>query len=360
MRFGIPIDEDRLVDLLRPDECLTSLVTADVYGEGAADRLVGRTLDGLDRDAYQLVGAIGHDFYEGTRDGAKGYPRFTDPRLRDGDQYAGYLRMAAEASLERCGVDRFDVLLLHNPDRIGYTSEVVWRGMTDLRDEGIAGTVGIAPGPANGFTLDVIGCLERFGSEIEWAMLILNPFEPWPVSMALPACEQFDVKVLARVVDFGGVFHGRVPDEDQFAEGDHRSFRPAGWVADARRRLDEITPIADAHGLTPLQLACTWTLQQPAVESVAPTLIQEPGDGAKPVEEERAELASLPSDVTLTEAELEEIARVGDNRGCMDLKGGTPSHAGEERADSWPVTSDLEIVAARWGVDPDRDLVKTG
>ena len=50
--------------------------------------------------------------------------------------YADYLRMATERSLERCGVDRFDLLLLHNPDRIGYTSERVWKAMAALREAG--------------------------------------------------------------------------------------------------------------------------------------------------------------------------------------------------------------------------------
>ncbi len=40
--------------------------------------------------------------------------------------------MATERSLERCGIDSFDLLLLHNPDRIGYTSEAVWEGMASL------------------------------------------------------------------------------------------------------------------------------------------------------------------------------------------------------------------------------------
>ena len=43
--------------------------------------------------------------------------------------------MATERSLERIGVDRFDVLLLHNPDRTGYRSEQVWAAMARLRDE---------------------------------------------------------------------------------------------------------------------------------------------------------------------------------------------------------------------------------
>ena len=93
--------------------------------------------------------------------------------------------MATERSLERCGVDRFDVLLLHNPDRIGYTSEAVWEGMRALREQGLADALGVAPGPANGFTLDLIGCLERFGEVIDWAMIILGPIEPWPGELVL-------------------------------------------------------------------------------------------------------------------------------------------------------------------------------
>src|ERR687889_523692 len=128
----------RFEALLRPGGGIDTLMTADAYGAGEADTLLGRALAGVPRSDYQLVGAVGHDFYEGERDGAKGFPRFTDPRLRGPDGYAGYLRMATERSLERLGVDGFDLLLLHNPDRIGYSSEVVWDGMAALREAGLA------------------------------------------------------------------------------------------------------------------------------------------------------------------------------------------------------------------------------
>src|ERR671916_1191960 len=137
MHFGAPLDDERLIALLRPDERLRTVITADAYGAGEADALLGRALAGLDRDAYCLVGAVGHDFYTGEREGAKGFPRFTDPRLRGEDGYASYLRMATERSLERIGADRFALLLLHNPDRRGYTSAAVWEGMAELRDAGL-------------------------------------------------------------------------------------------------------------------------------------------------------------------------------------------------------------------------------
>jgi len=171
MRFGVAVEEDRLAALLRPGDGIDTVMTADTYGAGAADALLGTTLAGVPRSEYCLVGAVGHDFYEGQRDGAKGFPRFTDPRLRPSSEYGSYLRMAAERSLERIGADAFDLLLLHNPDRTGYTHPAVWEGMAALRDAGLTRLIGVAPGPANGFTLDVIDCFERYGSEIDWAML---------------------------------------------------------------------------------------------------------------------------------------------------------------------------------------------
>ncbi|MEO2057896.1 MAG: aldo/keto reductase [Thermoleophilia bacterium] len=357
MHFGEPLDDARLEALIRPGADIRTVVTADVYAEGEADRIVGRAIRGLPRDELCIASAIGHDFVDGVRRGSSGYPRFTDPGLRGEDDYRGYLFRAIEASLQRLGTDHVDLAMLHNPDRIGYTNETVWRAMSDLRAEGLARMIGIAPGPANGFTLDLIGCVEMYGDEMDWAMIILNPFEPWPGKMALPALDAKGVKVLARVVDYGGIFHGDLPDEDALMPGDHRAYRPAGWVAEGRRRLAQIAPIAKRHGLTPLQLAAQWTLAQQGVHSVVPTFIQEAGENHKTVEDQRRELATTPVEIILTGDDLAEIDRLGDNHGCMALKGGTPGHSGEPMPDSWPMEDDLVEVAGRWGIDPARDLV---
>jgi aryl-alcohol dehydrogenase-like predicted oxidoreductase len=98
MHFGEPLDDERLAALLRPDGQIRTVLTADAYGAGEADALLGRALAGVPRDEFCIVGAVGHDFYAGEREGAKGFPRFTDPRLRGPGDYAGYLRMAAERS----------------------------------------------------------------------------------------------------------------------------------------------------------------------------------------------------------------------------------------------------------------------
>jgi aryl-alcohol dehydrogenase-like predicted oxidoreductase len=358
MHFGEPLEDERLLALLRPDDAIRTLLTADVYGEGEADRLLGRALAGADREAYCLVGAVGHDFYTGAREGAKGFPRFTDPRLRGEDEYAAYLRSATERSLKRIGAERFDLLLLHNPDRRGYTSEAVWDGMAALRDAGLAEQIGVAPGPANGFTLDLIDCLERFGERIDWAMVILNPLEPWPGELCLDAAAARDVRVMTRVVDYGGLFHDDVLPGHAFGERDHRTFRPAGWVEAGRERMEPMRPIAERHGLTMLQLACAWNLAHDAVASVVPTLIQEAGADAKPIEVKRAELAAVPAEVALSPHEVDAIRTAGDNTGSMALKGGSSEYEGEPRPDRWQLDDRLAAVAARWGIDPERDLAQ--
>ena len=358
MHFGEPLDDERFIALITPDEAIRTVITADVYGSGEADLMLGRAIKGRPREQMCIVGAVGHDFYTGQRDGPRGFPRFTDPRLRSPDEYGDYLRMATERSLERCGIDSFDLLLLHNPDRIGYTSEAVWSGMAALRDAGLTRLIGVAPGPANGFTLDVIDCLERFGSMIDWAMIILNPLEPWPGELCLDAAATRGVRVITRVVDYGGLFFDDLLPEQELVAQDHRGFRPPGWIEAGRGRLDAIRPVAERAGLTMIQLACQWNLAHAPVECVVPTLIQEAGQPARTVESKRVELAALPSEIRLTAADLDAIRSIGDNTGCMALKGASPDHEGAERPDRWALDDRLRAVAERWQIEPQRDLAQ--
>ena len=334
-------------------------MTADVYGNGAADEKLAHALEGFPRHSYAPGGDIGHDFYKGERAGSKGYPRFTDPALRTtAKDYADYIQMATERMLERCRVEKFDCLMLHNPDSIGYTSDAVWKGMERMREQKLTELLGIAPGPANGYTLDVIQSFERFGPLLDWAMVILNPLEPWPGELCLPAAEKHDVKVITRVVDYGGLFHDDVKPGHEFAKYDHRTYRAAGWVETGTAKLEKMRGIAEKHGLTMLQLACIWNLWHGPVKSVVQTITQEIGANAKSMEGKIDELAQLP-EVTFDEDEIEELRRIGDNTNCMDLKGANPGHTGESTADRWGLTNDLTQVAQRWHIEPAKDLICT-
>ena len=355
MHFGETLDEARFIHCIETayQSGIRTFVTSDVYGNGKADELLGRALTGIDRSTYSLVGMIGHDFYQGQRQGARGYPRFTDPELRKADGYADFVHMATSKELERCGTDHFDLLMLHNPDELGYTSEVLWQAMKSAKDQGLTRMLGIAPGPANGFSLDLVGAFERFGDLIDWAMLILNPLEPWPVGLTLPACEKHGVKVMTRVVDHGGVFHDDLTREGHiFKPGDHRSYRPEGWVQHGMEKADRMRPIAEKHGLTMIQFASIWNLSHPAVECVIPTFIQEAGDGARPIEDKIREFAALP-DIRLSAEEVEAVRKIGDNTGCMMLKGASKRHSTSERPDEWPMREDLLVTAGRYGLGID-------
>jgi len=92
------------------------------------------------------------------------------------------------------------------------------------------------------------------------------------------------------------------------------------------------------------------------VACVAPTLIQESAPGARPVEEQRAELAAVAALDVLGEEEVAAIRRIGDNAGCMALKGASTEHHGEAQADRWPLDEHLLALAQRWNIDPERDL----
>ncbi|MGZ8666160.1 MAG: aldo/keto reductase, partial [Solirubrobacterales bacterium] len=236
------------------------------------------------------------------------------------------------------------------------SSEAVWDGMAALREAGLAAQIGVAPGPANGFTLDLIACLERFGERIDWAMVILNPLEPWPGELCLDAAAQARVEVITRVVDYGGLFWGDMRAGMELGRTDHRAFRPEGWMEAGLEKLERMLPFAERAGVTPIQLACQWNLAHPAVSCVVPTLIQEAGPGARPIEEKRAELAALPAEQRLGPDDVEAIREIGANEGCMALKGASAQHEGEERADRWPVSEELAEAGRRWGIDPAADL----
>jgi hypothetical protein len=92
---------------------------------------------------------------------------------------------------------------------------------------------------------------------------------------------------------------------------------------------------------------------------VAPTLIQELGPGSIAIEDKRADLAALPAEQRLSADDVAAIRALGDNTGCMVLKGASAQHEGAEQPDRWALDEDLARVGERWGIDPERDLVAT-
>ena len=362
MRFGEAIADDRLEALFTPGRGHRHRHHRRRLRRGRGRPHARPRARGLDRESYRVAGAIGHDFIHGERQGPKGFPRFTDPALRGPDGYAGYLREAAERSLEAVGIDFFDVLLLHNPDRTGYESPAVWEGMAALRDDGLARAVGVAPGPANGFTLDLIACLERFGDVIDWAMVILNPLEPWPGELVLDAAAAAE-----RLRHHAGgrlrrALLGR-PRAGHAAPRARPPPLPAGRLDRARARAHRgacgrsagrrASPISSSRA--------QWNLAHPAVACVAPTLIQEAGDGcAADRGQARSSSPRCRSSGSLEPEQVAAIRELGDNTGSMKLKGASAEHEGEDAPDRWALSPELIETGERHGIAPERDLAYAG
>ena len=209
----------------------------------------------------------------------------------------------------------------------------------------------MAPGPANGFTLDLIDCLERFSELIDWAMIILNPLEPWPGELVLGAAAANGVSLITRVVDYGGAVPRRRAARPRVrASTTTASSVPDGWVRAGHEKLELMRPYAERHGLTMLQLACAWNLAHPAVRCVAPTLIQESGRRARPIEDKRAELRRRQRRAAPQRPRwCERSAAIGENTGCMALKGASLEYDGPAAADRWELDEELlAAVAGRW------------
>ena len=335
MHFGEPVAEDRLAELLRPGDGIETVITADVYGAGAADELLGRALAGLDRDSYSLVGAVGHDFYEGERDGPRGFPRFTDPRLRGPDGYASYLRMATERSLERLGErqSRPAAAPQPRPHRLHLGGGLGRYGRASRRRPDAA--IGVAPGPANGFTLDLIDCFERFGERIDWAMVILNPLEPWPGELCLDAAAKHEIRrdhaggrlrraVLGRRPPRPRVRRARPSPLPARGLGRGRARAARAHAADRRaRRADP-----DAARLPVEPRPCGGRLRRADAD---------PGGRRRRADDrgQAGRARGAPAERRLSEADVAEIRAIGDNFGSMALKGASPDHEGEERPDRW-------------------------
>ena len=355
MHFGEPISDDRLESLLRPGEGIRSVMTADAYGAGAADSLLGRTLRGVPRSSFALAERWAMTSTRGEREGAKGYPRFTDPRLRGPDGYAAYLRMAVERASSAAGWARSTSSCSTTPTGAASSREV-WEALRAIRDEGLTRMLGLAPGPANGFTLDVIACFERYGELIDWAMLILNPFEPWPGELALEAATRNHVKVVTRVVDYGGLFHDDVLPGHGFLRTDHRGFRPEGWVEAGRAKLDGVRPIAERHALAASARLCL----EPRARGRG-VRGPHPDPGARRARQaDRAKARGARGGAELPGADRgrgrRDPARWRQPR--FDAPEGRDAgpRGRATRPDRWGLDEELEQVARRWAIDPARDL----
>src|SRR3954466_2629462 len=281
------VDEDDAMSTLHAavDAGVTFLDTADVYGDGRSERLVGRLL--RERTGEDLVVA--------TKMGRRADPHV--PGAFTGEA----MRAWNDRSRKNLGVDTLDLVQLHCPPTPVYSTDAVFDELDAMVDEGRMHAYGVS----------VETCAEALTAiarpNVASVQIILNPFRMKPLREALPAAPEAGVGIIARVPLASGLLSGKYTKDTVFAANDHRTYNRHGEAFDQGETfsgVDYETGVEAAaefaalapEGYTPAQLALRWIVHQPGVTSVSP--------GARSPEQARAnaQAAKLPelSEATLT------------------------------------------------------------
>jgi D-threo-aldose 1-dehydrogenase len=237
---------------------LSYVDTAPHYGLGVAERRVGRVLASLPRDAFVLstkVGRLLRPLAEGETADPEGFVD-VPPCKRVWDFSRDGVRRSFEESLERLGLDRVDVVLLHDPDdHEREAREQAFPALAELRDQGVVRAIGAGMNQAE--------MLARFVHDLDLDLVLVagryTLLDQRALEALLPACA---VRGVAVVV--GGAFNsGLLADPRPGATYDYVP-APAALVARAAR----IGKVCARHGVPLRAAALAFPYGHPAVTSV--------------------------------------------------------------------------------------------
>jgi aryl-alcohol dehydrogenase-like predicted oxidoreductase len=267
---------------------VTFFDTADVYGDGRADLLLGKALAGV-RDSCVIATKVGYDWYNDARTGGqREHPQDFSPR---------FLRFAVEQSLLRLQTDRIDWLQLHNPRLSALENDAVFEELASLQREGKIRAWGAALGPAIGWREEGLFAIERRRLPLQ---IIHNLLEQEPGRDFVAAAREVGSGVVVRVPHSSGLLEGHYTEETTFPPGDHRSHRPRQWLLDGLKKVAQLR-FLETEGRTLGQAAIQWLLAQPAVASVLPNIYDEA---------QLREFAAASESPPLTDPELAEVDRL--------------------------------------------------
>ncbi|WP_405696855.1 aldo/keto reductase [Streptomyces sp. NBC_01185] len=272
---------------------VTFFDTADVYGDGRSEQLIGRYLK--DRpDADVLVA---------TKMGRR-VDQLPENYVLDN------FRAWNDRSRANLGVDTLDLVQLHCPPTAVYSSDAVYDALDTLVAEQRIAAYGVSVETC----AEALTAIARPG--VSSVQIILNPFRLKPLDEVLPAAAEAGVGIIARVPLASGLLSGKYTADTVFAPEDHRTYNRHGEAFDQGETfsgIDYATGVAAAaefagftpEGATPAGTALRWIIQQPGVTSVIP--------GARSVDQARsnAEAAALPP---LPQSTLDAVRDLYDRR----------------------------------------------
>ena len=270
------------------------LDTADVYGDGRSERLIGRLLKDRPNDEILVATKAG---------------RRLDPHTAEGYN-AENLTAFVERSLRNLGVEALDLLQLHCPPTEAYRQDATFEALDELQQAGKIKNHGVSVERVEEarMALDYPG--------VKTVQIIFNVFRQKPAEEFFPIAEEKNVGILARVPLASGLLSGKMGADRRFDKSDHRNFNRNGEAFDrgetfsgvdfgtglrAAEELKELVP----EGSTLAQFALRWILMHPAVSCAIP-------GGKNPAQVEdnvsAADLPPLPDEVMARAREIYDAA----------------------------------------------------
>lgn len=279
------VSEDRAVDILgaAADAGVSFLDTADVYGDGRSERLVGRFVHERGREGFVVATKMG---------------RRADPH--EAEQYTpDNLRRWNDRSRELLRDDVLDLVQLHCPPPAVYDRDDLFATLDEMVDEGRMRAYGVSVET----TAEALAAIAR--PHVATVQIILNVFRRKPLEEVTAAAAAAGVGIIARVPLASGLLTGKFDETSTFAADDHRQFNRHGEAFDVGetfagvpyevgvRAAQEFSAIAGPAGSTPAQRALRWIIDQPGVTTTIP--------GASSPDQARANAAAARLPVTTPE-----------------------------------------------------------
>jgi aryl-alcohol dehydrogenase-like predicted oxidoreductase len=258
--WGEVAEDDALGTLdAAADSGVSFLDTADAYGDGRSEQLIGMFLKSRP-DAGVMVA---------TKMGRRVMPQ--DPAIYSLDNFRAW----TDRSRANLGVDVLDLVQLHCPPTVVYSSDEVFDALDTLvAEERIA-----AYGVSVETRAEALAAIARPG--VASVQIILNMLRLGPLADVLPAARDAGVGVIARVPLASGLLSGKYDEHTAFAENDHRNYNRRGEAFDIGETFSgvdfaagleavrRIAPLVPA-GVTMAQFALRWIVDQPGVSVVIP------------------------------------------------------------------------------------------
>jgi len=256
--FG-PMEEKTAFDILNAavESGTNFLDTADVYGAGVSEQLIGRFLKTCSTP-LTIATKVGRDS-----------SLFPDHYTREG------VKSGITASLKRLGVEALDLIQLHCvPTQVLRDGEI-FQWLRDFKNEGLIREFGASVESVE----EGLICLEQDG--LRSLQVIFNPFRQKLVTELFPQAQEKGVGIIVRLPLASGLLSGKFTKETTFPDTDHRNYNRdgqffnvgetfAGLPFETGVELAEALKAYLPDGMTLAEMSLRWILDHPAVSVIIP------------------------------------------------------------------------------------------